>query len=95
MMHMSIAQKFCRKPRLASPTSKPKSLGFRLNSGGYYRVDAVLRLTESSSADVDAEKIVKKHIKLLHRYNEAKDATQVRHKWTSFSTHILTVFIRY
>lgn len=28
--------------------------------------------------DVDAEKIVKRHITLLHRYNEAKDATQVR-----------------
>lgn len=26
----------------------------------------------------DAEKIVKRHIALLHRYNEAKDATQVR-----------------
>jgi hypothetical protein len=26
----------------------------------------------------DAEAIVKKHIKLLHQYNEAKDATQVR-----------------
>ena len=26
----------------------------------------------------DAEKIVSKHIKLLHRYNEAKDATQVK-----------------
>ncbi|EGO19094.1 hypothetical protein SERLADRAFT_443629 [Serpula lacrymans var. lacrymans S7.9] len=25
----------------------------------------------------DAEKIVSKHIKLLHRYNEAKDATQI------------------
>ncbi|KAJ7508477.1 hypothetical protein B0H11DRAFT_1646579, partial [Mycena galericulata] len=25
----------------------------------------------------DAEAITKKHIKLLHRYNEAKDATQV------------------
>lgn len=25
----------------------------------------------------DAEQIVKKHISLLHRYNEAKDATQV------------------
>ncbi|KAF9011283.1 hypothetical protein BDQ17DRAFT_1233460, partial [Cyathus striatus] len=25
----------------------------------------------------DAEKIVKNHIKLLHQYNEAKDATQV------------------
>ena len=27
--------------------------------------------------DEDAEKIVNKHIKLLHEYNEAKDATQV------------------
>ncbi|KAJ3728593.1 DNA repair protein [Lentinula raphanica] len=25
----------------------------------------------------DAEKIVNQHIKLLHRYNEAKDATQI------------------
>jgi Swi5 len=27
---------------------------------------------------VDAEKIVKRHIQLLHQYNEAKDTTQVR-----------------
>jgi hypothetical protein len=27
---------------------------------------------------VDADTIVKKHIKLLHEYNEAKDAAQVR-----------------
>ncbi|KAF8240842.1 hypothetical protein L208DRAFT_1383807 [Tricholoma matsutake] len=26
--------------------------------------------------DVDAEQVVKRHIKLLHQYNEAKDATQ-------------------
>jgi hypothetical protein len=28
--------------------------------------------------DEDPEKIVKRHIELLHKYNEAKDATQVR-----------------
>ena len=28
--------------------------------------------------DADADKIVKEHIKRLHLYNEAKDATQVR-----------------
>ncbi|KAH9948218.1 DNA repair protein [Amylocystis lapponica] len=27
--------------------------------------------------DVDADKIVSRHIKLLHQYNEAKDATQI------------------
>ena len=27
--------------------------------------------------DVDSQQIVSRHIKLLHRYNEAKDATQV------------------
>jgi hypothetical protein len=27
--------------------------------------------------DVDADKMVKTHIKLLHQYNEAKDAAQV------------------
>ncbi|KAF8885104.1 Swi5-domain-containing protein [Mucidula mucida] len=31
----------------------------------------------SNSEDVDAEAIVKRHIKLLHQYNEAKDATQI------------------
>ena len=30
------------------------------------------------SEEEDAELIVKKHIALLHLYNEAKDATQVR-----------------
>lgn len=29
------------------------------------------------SEDENAEKIVSRHIKLLHKYNEAKDATQV------------------
>jgi hypothetical protein len=28
--------------------------------------------------DEDAQQIVSRHIKLLHEYNEAKDATQVR-----------------
>lgn len=31
----------------------------------------------TSSDGVDAEKIVARHIRLLHMYNEAKDATQV------------------
>lgn len=30
-----------------------------------------------SRINEDAEKIVKRHIALLHKYNEAKDATQV------------------
>ena len=30
-----------------------------------------------SRPDENAEEIVSRHIKLLHRYNEAKDATQV------------------
>ncbi|KAJ7576972.1 Swi5-domain-containing protein [Mycena floridula] len=34
-------------------------------------------LGQASSAGEDADKIVKAHIKLLHRYNEAKDAAQV------------------
>lgn len=33
--------------------------------------------THICSEDEDAEKIVSRHIKLLHRYNEAKDAAQV------------------
>ena len=35
-------------------------------------------LITASREGVDADKTVSKHIKLLHRYNEAKDATQVR-----------------
>lgn len=31
-----------------------------------------------SSAGKDAEAIVKRHIRLLHQYNESKDAAQVR-----------------
>ncbi|TRM67022.1 hypothetical protein BD626DRAFT_546047 [Schizophyllum amplum] len=38
----------------------------------------VASLQAQLGANIDADKIVKKHIKLLHRYNEAKDATQVR-----------------
>ncbi|KAJ7157233.1 DNA repair protein [Mycena filopes] len=34
-------------------------------------------LQKELGAHEDADAIVKKHIKLLHRYNEAKDATQI------------------
>ncbi|KAF7318127.1 hypothetical protein HMN09_00320700 [Mycena chlorophos] len=37
----------------------------------------VAALESKLGAGVDADAIVKKHIKLLHKYNEAKDATQV------------------
>ncbi|KAF9488655.1 hypothetical protein BDN71DRAFT_1457027 [Pleurotus eryngii] len=37
----------------------------------------VNRLQEQLGRSVDAEKVVKQHIKLLHEYNEAKDAAQV------------------
>ena len=33
--------------------------------------------SRAPSEDENAEKIVSRHIKLLHKYNEAKDATQV------------------
>ncbi|KDR73636.1 hypothetical protein GALMADRAFT_251407 [Galerina marginata CBS 339.88] len=35
------------------------------------------KLQEQLGDGVDAEKIVKRHITLLHKYNEAKDATQI------------------
>ncbi|KAI0290541.1 DNA repair protein [Multifurca ochricompacta] len=34
-------------------------------------------MTLSHSPEEDAQKIVSRHIKLLHRYNEAKDAAQI------------------
>ncbi|KAI0060320.1 hypothetical protein BV25DRAFT_1807691 [Artomyces pyxidatus] len=34
-------------------------------------------LEKTLGPDEDADKIVSRHIKLLHRYNEAKDATQI------------------
>ncbi|VDB86264.1 unnamed protein product [Peniophora sp. CBMAI 1063] len=37
----------------------------------------VEELQKTLGDDVDPDKIVSKHIKLLHRYNEAKDATQI------------------
>ncbi|KAF8079134.1 hypothetical protein FPV67DRAFT_1663788 [Lyophyllum atratum] len=44
------------------------------------RLSALQAEVDSLQAELgeheDAEKIVKHHIKLLHRYNEAKDATQ-------------------
>ncbi|KAF8346927.1 hypothetical protein F5887DRAFT_882354 [Amanita rubescens] len=47
---------------------------------------------------VDAEAIVKRQINLLHRYNEAKDATQVRvhivhpaHTSTTFAWQLATI----
>ncbi|KIM48711.1 hypothetical protein M413DRAFT_37390, partial [Hebeloma cylindrosporum] len=36
------------------------------------------RLQAQLGPNEDPEKIVKRHIELLHKYNEAKDATQVR-----------------
>lgn len=35
------------------------------------------RLQEELGEGVDANEVVKRHIVLLHRYNEAKDATQI------------------
>lgn len=40
------------------------------------------------SREEDAEVIVKGHIKLLHDYNEAKDATQVCHKVIILSIYL-------
>ena len=44
-----------------------------------------------SSDDENAEQIVSRHIGLLHRYNEAKDAAQVRNLASSGPPVILTV----
>ena len=43
---------------------------------------AYTNLMTPSRESEDAEAIVKRHINLLHRYNEAKDATQV---WVSIA----------
>ena len=43
------------------------------------------------SEDESAEQIVSRHIGLLHRYNEAKDAAQVRNLASSGPPVILTV----
>ncbi|KZV93744.1 hypothetical protein EXIGLDRAFT_612594, partial [Exidia glandulosa HHB12029] len=40
--------------------------------------DEIEALEEQLGDDVDAEKMVSRHITLLHEYNEAKDAGQVR-----------------
>ncbi|KAF9444037.1 hypothetical protein P691DRAFT_763757 [Macrolepiota fuliginosa MF-IS2] len=39
--------------------------------------EEIQALQETLGANENAEAIVKTHIKLLHRYNEAKDATQI------------------
>lgn len=39
--------------------------------------DEINILQNKLGKDKDAEAIVKTHIKLLHQYNEAKDATQI------------------
>lgn len=43
-----------------------------------YRVWVTYKPLTISRETEDADEIVRKHIKSLHRYNEAKDATQVR-----------------
>ncbi|KAI0321249.1 hypothetical protein OF83DRAFT_1051548, partial [Amylostereum chailletii] len=48
-------------------------------------IDELQKVFQTEEGE-DADKIVSKHIKLLHRYNEAKDATRVRlasHKQTT------------
>ncbi|KAJ3733903.1 hypothetical protein DFJ43DRAFT_994113, partial [Lentinula guzmanii] len=55
----------------------------------------VERLQAELGQDEDAEKIVHNHIKLLHQYNEAKDAAQVHSHRTgqpfgSLSIDVLT-----
>ncbi|EPQ60059.1 hypothetical protein GLOTRDRAFT_134818 [Gloeophyllum trabeum ATCC 11539] len=37
----------------------------------------IAEMEQKLGDDVDAEKIVSGHIKLLHQYNEAKDAAQI------------------
>ncbi|TFK56403.1 hypothetical protein OE88DRAFT_1649679 [Heliocybe sulcata] len=37
----------------------------------------IKELQDRLGKDVDADKIVSRHIKLLHQYNEAKDAAQI------------------
>jgi hypothetical protein len=61
---------------------------------GYVYRHLFSRLVEIFAADVrgiretgDAEKIVQHHIKLLHQYNEAKDATQASRSIVLFYPH--------
>ncbi|KAH6911165.1 hypothetical protein BKA70DRAFT_1185737, partial [Coprinopsis sp. MPI-PUGE-AT-0042] len=40
-------------------------------------LEAEIATLEKELGNRDAQAIVKRHIELLHRYNEAKDATQI------------------
>ncbi|KAJ7062894.1 DNA repair protein [Mycena amicta] len=42
-----------------------------------FELDVLQKQLAQLGADLDADAIVKHHIKLLHKYNEAKDATQI------------------
>lgn len=43
-----------------------------------------------SREDENPDEIVSRHIKLLHRYNEAKDAAQVNQYCSAYTLHLLT-----
>lgn len=66
-----------------SPDRRPRSRNPRITvafvvRSAFQSSGFVLHLSFLSPGD-DPEKIVKRHIQLLHSYNEAKDATQVCH----------------
>ena len=62
---------------------RTRSKGRRVTERVGVRILYCLRISRHVSLwfirfEEDAQQIVSRHIKLLHRYNEAKDATQVR-----------------
>ncbi|KAG6380676.1 hypothetical protein JVT61DRAFT_5048 [Boletus reticuloceps] len=63
--------RICRKTRSRNRRIADKTRVYAHRDGSDTRHDASFRQHEN------AEEIVSRHIKLLHRYNEAKDATQV------------------
>ena len=65
----------CAKGFAIGKGRDPGVLGTGAEEGPAEEVDEDAELL--GSEDEDAEKIVSRHIKLLHRYNEAKDAAQV------------------
>ncbi|KAJ7608785.1 S-adenosyl-L-methionine-dependent methyltransferase [Roridomyces roridus] len=71
MIHGELKQEARVAALQAEVESLQKELGYT------HPYDVFSTRFDASRENVDAEAINKKHIKLLHRYNEAKDATQI------------------
>ncbi|KAF4614473.1 hypothetical protein D9613_002680 [Agrocybe pediades] len=79
-MHAAISAKVCYFVEVFSPTVVGLARGYHFKNQEARKKaleQEIEQLQARLGEGVDAEKIVKRHIALLHKYNEAKDAAQI------------------